>query len=368
MKALPPKEAAPADLLQVKKLFLDLAVLQGGSSFEAPVPLSQDMFSTKGVPKLLKVSEGLFAMSIMRFWRLVKWHPAQSSGSPVTSWLELTLAFESLTVRPTLFELKQELIWDTAAWIHQPPAHKRVAVFRAALNHLAQLLQCELEPQYAEVPMSHIGAAVIRPPLPGLQGRAEYPERPRILSFVQQVLLSSRSKTAIMSQVLQPPAASATWTLEADTSAFQKPQWGWLQAADGKREWKRLPQGLQAITAFQRGSEPGRFVSVAARRASSTQRALFEELWQHGVVQRGLKLVPVPEDLLEAHHSRLSKIFPESNRNAEANGCHHMAVVSSSIDTDSKRYHCLFCSLSRDERFFRRAWREKCPALAAVEP
>ena len=307
-------------------------------------------------------------MSVMRFWRLVKWHPAQSSGSQVTSWLELTLAFESLTGRPTPGEIKQEWVWDTAAWIHQPPAHKRVAVFRAALNHLAQLLQCELEPQYAEVPMSHFGAAVLRPPVPGLQGRAEYPERHRILSVVQQVLLSSRSKTAIMSQVLQPTAASATWTLEADTSAFQKPQWGWLQAANGKREWKRLPQGLQAITAFQRGSEPGRFVSVAARRASSTQRALFEELWQHGVVKRGFKLVPVPEDLLEAHHSRLSKIFHDSNRNAEANGCHHMAVVSSSIDTDFKRYHCLFCSLSREERFFRRAWRERCPAFEAVEP
>ena len=38
------------------------------------------MFASKGVPTILKVSDGLFAMTVMRFWRLVKWHPARAAG------------------------------------------------------------------------------------------------------------------------------------------------------------------------------------------------------------------------------------------------------------------------------------------------
>ena len=160
--------------------------------------------------------------------------------------------------------------------------------------------------------MSHFGASVQRPPVPGLQGRAEYPERSRVLPFVQQILVASRSKTAIVSQVLQLPNAPSPWTLEDDSQLFQKPQWGWLQDAAGKRVWQRLPQGLLAVTSFQLGSEPGRFEHHAPPHASQQHKELFELLWHAGVVKSGTRLVPVPLDLIERHRARLTRIFHDS--------------------------------------------------------
>ena len=84
-------------------------------------------------------------------------------------------------------------------------------------------------------------------------------------------------------------------------------------------------------------------LSVCDRRASKAQRALFELLWKDGVVTKGAKLLPFcrfRRTCLE-HLSRLRKIFHDSDGNAEANDCHHMAIVSSSADVFT-RYHCLF--------------------------
>ena len=187
--------------------------------------------------------------------------------------------------------------------------------------------------------MSHFGASVQRPPVPGLQGRAEYPERSRVLPFVQQILVASRSKTAIVSQVLQLPNAPSPWTLEADSQLFQKPQWGWLQDAAGKRVATFAPRATGRY--FQLGSEPGRFEHHAPPHASQQHKELFELLWHAGVVKSGTRLVPVPLDLIERHRARLTRIFHDSNRIAESNGCHNMAVVSASAHADARRYHLI---------------------------
>ena len=80
---------------------------------------------------------------------------------------------------------------------------------------------------------------------------------------------------------------------------------------------------------------------------------------------KGTRLTVVPADLKEHHLSRLSPVFLACNQNSEANGCHSMYVVTSSV-TDKPRYHCRHCSLSRDDAFFRRAWREPCPFYQPV--
>ena len=89
--------------------------------------------------------------------------------------------------------------------------------------------------------------------------RAEYPYRQEVCFSSRSTLLSLRSKTTFMHQVLQPPRAADAWDLSypAPSAGLRrpyKPQWGWVQANDGSRTWRRLPPGHDAMVSFRLAS------------------------------------------------------------------------------------------------------------------
>ena len=78
-----------------------------------------------------------------------------------------------------------------------------------------------------------------------------------------------------------------------------------------------------------------------------------------------VQVTVIPLSLREQHEARLTAVLPESSVNAAANGCHEMRLLTSGSDRSPKdqRFHCVRCTLSRNNAWFRRAWREKCPGL-----
>ena len=372
LQALPAKSLQDDQEQETSEILspFESIVLQGGRAYPLPVP-DKRSFTTTGNTALLQAEGGSFAVHLCKFWALVMWHESHvARHGTFTSWLELMLAFEMLTGRPVPVQKGSAYVWPEDGWLQEVPAHNRVAIFRAGYNHLSKVFQVQLCPASAQVPVSFYGCRVQRQPIPGFEVRAEYPHRQEVCRFLQSTLCSLRSKTTFMHQVLQPPRAAAAWDLKDPTPSAglvssYKPQWGWLQNSDGSRTWRRLPPGHDAMVSFRKASEFGKFAPVQLFAATKAQRELFEKLWSEGTVTKGVKLVPVPADLKEHHLSRLTRVFLECNQNSEANGCHSMAVVTTSV-SDKPRYHCVHCSLSRDETFFRRAWRERCPFYQLV--
>ena len=166
LKALPAKQAAPdvvEDSAEVPSPF-GLHVLLGGSGYELS-GVAKSTFMTSGVSPALKVSDGLYAVFLCKFWSLVRWHPAHKDQSEsFTSWLELMLSFEMLTERPVPVAVSNGHVWAPEAWIHEPPAWKRVRVFQAGVHQLSKLFKKELYPASASVPWTFYGCHVQRQP------------------------------------------------------------------------------------------------------------------------------------------------------------------------------------------------------------
>ena len=127
---------------------------------------------------------------------MVKWHPQQTQA--YTSWLELTLSFEMLCARPVPAEAKATSLWHSDCWLTEPPAFKRVAVFRAAVYQLSKLFSVDLFPEDVSVPLTHYGCLVQRQPIPGFQVRSEFPHRLQVNKFIRSTLASMRSKSTFM--------------------------------------------------------------------------------------------------------------------------------------------------------------------------
>eukprot|EP00439_Symbiodinium_sp_Y106_P007482 s4545_g1.t1 len=316
--ALPAKSALATDEQEQSEIPspFELTVLEGGYAYPLPVP-ERRSFTTTGNTALLQTANGSFAEHLCKFWALVRWHEGYvARQGSFTSWLELMLAFEMSTGRPVPFQKSSgsEYVWPEDGRLQEVPANNRVATFRAGYNHLSKVFQKELCPAGAQVPVSFYGCNVQRQPIPGFAVRAEYPYRQEVCFFLQSTLLSLRSKTTFMHQVLQPPRAADAWDLSypapsAGLEASYKPQWGWVQANDGSRTWRRLPPGHDAMVSFRLASEFGRYEPVQLFDATKAQRALFEMLWREGTVTKGIALCPVMTLSSEGHGGNLARFI-----------------------------------------------------------
>ena len=143
LKALPAKHAASnvdEDSAEVPSPF-GLQVLLGGRGYELP-EVDKSTFMTSGVSPVLKVSDGIYAVFLCKFWSLLRWHPAhKDQNESFTSWLELMLSFEMLAGRPVPVAVSNGHVWAPEAWIHELLARQRARGIPSWRTPLVQAVQ-----------------------------------------------------------------------------------------------------------------------------------------------------------------------------------------------------------------------------------